>query len=73
MVYHVFHLIKHSINISGLFLVPLGFGRTGACGAVGLAAMQLGALMGHKAWGSGLVKRTQSWIWRCLELCDTAI
>lgn len=23
--------------------------RSGACGAVGLAAMQLGALMGHKA------------------------
>ena len=42
------------MGVPGATAMPLGalvtiFTRTGACGAVGLAAMQLGALMGHKA------------------------
>jgi len=42
------------LGVPGATAMPLGalvtiFTRTGACGAVGLAAMQLGALMGHKA------------------------
>ena len=40
----------------GLFLVLSTNLRTGACGAVGLAAMQLGALMGHKAGLTKLAK-----------------